>query len=156
MAVVTAYLPGAIAVVSVNKSNGCLNMATTCPLSHSQFDSTQLSKRHFWRSSCRSKAVGRCAQLDELHAFFHVGFLCVLAPVDLALTAGMLFTPLVRYFFEERRINEAVELVDVHRVDPILKPLVSGLMAFNCLFLLPAPVGVAGRRAEAFNMDVVF
>jgi hypothetical protein len=40
----------------------------------------------------------------------------------------------------------AVELVDIHSVDAILKPLHLTLMAFDHFVMLLAFVGVAGRR----------
>src|SRR5580693_9342769 len=43
-----------MAVVSANKSNGWRKVVTTSPSSQVQFDSTKLSKRRFWRGSCRA------------------------------------------------------------------------------------------------------
>ena len=88
--------------------------------------------------------LGVARQFEKLDAFFHAGFVRVLEPVDLPLTAGLLGAPLVRQFFKERRINHAVELVHVHSIYPILKPPVFGLVTLDRFLLLPALVGVAG------------
>jgi hypothetical protein len=54
LAVFLAPRRAAMAVVSANKSNGWRKVATTSRSSQVQFDSTALSKRRFWRGSCRS------------------------------------------------------------------------------------------------------
>jgi hypothetical protein len=54
---------------------------------------------------------------------------------------------------EESRIDEPVELVDIHDVDAILKPFVLGLMPLDCVLVLAPFVGEAGvqRIAHPFQ-----
>ena len=73
-----------------------------------------------------------------------VGLLGGLLPCDLAQAAVLLLAPLVRHCFEERGIDEAIKLIDVHSVHAILKPLIFGLMAPDRSFVLATLVGVAG------------
>jgi hypothetical protein len=58
--------------------------------------------------------------------------------------AVLLVAPLVRHSLEKGRINEAIELIDVHGVDAILKTLVFGLVAPDRLLVLATLVGMAG------------
>ena len=101
--------------------------------------------------------MGVARQFEKLNALVHVGFVGVLVPLDLALAAILLLAPLVRHFLEEGRVDEPVELVDIHGVDAILKPLVFGLMPLDRLLVLAALVGVAGvqRIAHPFQHLVV-
>jgi hypothetical protein len=80
-----------------------------------------------------------------------------LVPFDLPLAAILLLAPLVRHSIVEGRIHQTVELVDIHGVDAILKPLVFGLMALDRFLVLAALVGVAGvqRVAHPFQHLVV-
>jgi hypothetical protein len=65
--------------------------------------------------------LGVARKFENLHTLVHVGLLGGLMPVDLALAAILLLTPLVRHFVEEHCVDEAVKLVDIHRVNAIPK-----------------------------------
>ncbi|MCX7310138.1 MAG: hypothetical protein NTV56_00010 [Alphaproteobacteria bacterium] len=94
----------------------------------------------------REQPLGVARQLQKLDALFHVGFLGILVPFD-GLKAHKLFsTPLVRHLVEERRVDQAVELVDIHGIDALLKPPVFGLLALDRLFVFPALISVAGMK----------
>ena len=67
--------------------------------------------------------------------------------MDLALAAILLLAPLVRHFLEERRFDDDVELVDIHGVNAILKPLILGLVPLDRFLVLAPFVGVAGVLA---------
>ena len=94
--------------------------------------------------------VQRAAFLGEGDAQF-------LQPVDLALAAVLLLAPLARHLVVERRVNDAVELIDVHGTNAVIKALVFGLMALDRLLVLAPLVGVAGvqRIAHPFQHLVV-
>jgi hypothetical protein len=61
----------------------------------------------------------------------------------------LLLALLVRHFLKEGQINQPVELVDIHGVNTILKPVVFDLMALDRFLVLAALVGVAGVKGIA-------
>ena len=64
-------------------------------------------------------------------------------PVDLALAASLFLAPLVRHL-ENGRLDQSIELVNIHGVNAIGQSLEFALMAPDCLFVLSALVGMAG------------
>ncbi|MGQ0444915.1 MAG: hypothetical protein ACT4O2_07280 [Beijerinckiaceae bacterium] len=48
----------------------------------------------------------------------------------------MLLAPLVRHFLEEGRIDEPVELIDIHGVNALIEALVFGLMPLDRFLVL--------------------
>jgi hypothetical protein len=80
-----------------------------------------------------------------------------LQALNFAQAAVLLLPPLVRYALEELRIDEAIELVDVHRVNAFIEPFVFALVTPDRLLMLAAFVGVAGvqRVAHPFHHLVV-
>ena len=133
-------------------------MATTSPSSQVQFDSRKLSRRRFSRGSCLANSLWAFfASSRSADAFFQIGFVGVAVPFDLALAAILLLAPLVRHFLEEGRIDQPVELVDIHGVNAIVQPLAFGLKPLDRFLVLAAFVGVAGvkRVAHPFQHLVV-
>ena len=90
--------------------------------------------------------MGVAGEFEKLHAFFQIGFVGRFEPFNLAKATILFRPPLVRHLIEECRIDDAVELVDIHGVNAILKPLVFGLMALDGLLLFPPLDGVAGVK----------
>jgi hypothetical protein len=96
-------------------------------------------------------------EFEKLHAFVQVGAIGRLQPFDLAQAAILFLAPLVRHALEERRIDQPLELIDIHGVNALIKPLVFGLMAPDRLLVLAALVCVARvqRFAHPFEHFVV-
>ena len=90
--------------------------------------------------------LGVPRQFEKLHALVHVGLVGVLVPFNLAQAAVLLVAPLVRHALEERRIDQPVELINIHGVNAVIEPLVLSLMALDRLFALAPFVGVAGVK----------
>src|SRR6516165_10002713 len=65
-------------------------------------------------------AFGHSARVREADALLHVGLVGALVPFDLPQAAVLLIAPLGRHFLEEGGVDDAVELVDIHGVDPLL------------------------------------
>ena len=78
-------------------------------------------------------------------------------PIDLSLAEALLFAPLVRHLLEEGSVHDAIQLVDIHRVDAILQALLLSLMTFDCFLVFPPLIGVAGmkRIAHPFQHFVI-
>ncbi len=93
------------------------------------------------------------SQIQKLHSLLHEGLIGILVLLDFAEAAVLLRTPLVRHFLEEGRVYDAVELVDIHGVDAILKPLVFSLMALDRLFVFTPLVCVAGVQRIAHPLQ---
>jgi hypothetical protein len=77
-------------------------------------------------------------------------------PFDLAQAAILSCRHWVDIFSKKAAVDDAVELVNIHGVDPLLQPLVFGLMAPDRLLVFAALVGVgcvqrirAGRDSRA-------
>ncbi|WP_309774556.1 hypothetical protein [Nitrobacter vulgaris] len=96
-------------------------------------------------------------QFQQSDSFGKIRFVCAPVPFDLALAAFLLFAPLVRHFFEEGRIHQSVELIDIHGVNAIVQPLRFRFKPPDRFLVLAAFVGVAGveRIAHPFQNLVI-
>ena len=67
--------------------------------------------------------------------------------------SDLLLPPLVLHPLEERRVDEPVELVDIHGVNALVEPILFGLVAPDRLLVFATLVGVTGvqRIAHPFK-----
>ena len=63
--------------------------------------------------------------------------------LDFPQASVLLLTPLGRHPVEERSVNTAVELVEIHCVDAVADPFVFGLKPLDCLLMLVPFVNMA-------------
>jgi hypothetical protein len=85
------------------------------------------------------QSLGVPGKIEKRHALILVGFVGVLLALDLTLGAVLLLAPLVRHSIVEICTHQPVELIDVHRVDAVLEPLMLSLMALNRSLMLSTP-----------------
>lgn len=69
--------------------------------------------------------------------------------LDVAEAAVLFFPPFRRHFVEERGIHAAVELIDVHGINPFSKTLVFCLQPLDCCFMFLAFIRMAGVKSFA-------
>jgi hypothetical protein len=65
-------------------------------------------------------------QFENPHPFFEIGLVGSLVLFDRALAAILLPTPFARHPLEKEAVDLPIELVQVHGVDAVLKPVVFG------------------------------
>ncbi|OBQ91336.1 hypothetical protein [Mesorhizobium sp. AA23] len=65
-------------------------------------------------------------------------------------------SPLCRHPVVEGVVDAAIELVEIHGVQPILEPLVLDLASMDRLFMLAALVGMAGHEGCLYPFQYLF
>lgn len=74
----------------------------------------------------------------------------------LAKQPGLFGSPLCRHPVVEGVVDAAIELVEIHGVQPVLEPLVLDLASMDRLFMLPALVGMAGHERCLYPFQDLF
>jgi hypothetical protein len=88
-------------------------------------------------------------KFEQPHAFFKVGPIGGLMPLNLAHATILLRAPLSRHAFEKRAIHLSVELVHIHGVHAGPKPVVFGPQPSDSRVKLALLIGVTGVERVA-------
>ncbi len=76
--------------------------------------------------------------------------------LNLAKQPRLLGSPLCQHPVVEGVVDAAIELIEIHRVQSILQPLVLDLASVNGLLMLPALIGMAGLEGRLNPLQYLF
>ncbi|WP_245318032.1 MULTISPECIES: hypothetical protein [unclassified Mesorhizobium] len=104
----------------------------------------------------RKQSAGVACQLQQPDAVLHVRFLGATMTLYLAKQPRLFSSPLCRHPVVEGVVDAAIELVEIHGVQPNLEPIVLDLASMDRLFLLATLVGVAGHEGCLHPFQYLF
>lgn len=82
------------------------------------------------------QTAGLLRQFEKTNTFVQIGLDCVLVPADRLQAPLLLGTPFRCLAIEEVGVNASVQLVDIHRDDAVLKPVVLSLNSADGIFVM--------------------
>ena len=101
------------------------------------------------------QVLGVLGKFEKLDALVHVRLLGILVPFDVVQAAILFLAPFSGHLVEKDRVHPSVELINIHRLDPLTETLVLRLKPFDRFLMFVPLVGMAGieRVTDAMQSD---